>query len=170
MGAKHASLAERLWRRVEKTDGCWLWTGSVNTRGYGHIRDEAGRLQMTHRVAYALTTGQWLAPYVFLCHRCDTPRCVRPDHLFVGDHTSNAADMVAKGRSATGDQSSARLHPERRPRGARNHGKLTAAQVRAIRANAVTRAMSTRALARHLGVGHSTLQAVIHGRTWSHIE
>lgn len=95
-----APLAERFWTLVEKTDGCWLWRGTFNHK-YGQIQVR-GKFCRAHRVAYELTHGVALKTTQILCHHCDNPACVRPDHMFVGTHADNVADMVRKGRNRGG--------------------------------------------------------------------
>lgn len=97
----HVSLEERFWSKVEKSkDGCWLWTGSVNNRGYGRI-NRCGKSVYAHRVSYELAFGS-IEDGMSVCHGCDTPACVRPSHLFVGTQKQNSEDMVAKGRHHNG--------------------------------------------------------------------
>lgn len=99
----------RYWARVSKTEGCWLWTGARTSRGYGVITIRYKSLYV-HRLALQLA-GRPLGPGELACHHCDTPLCVRPDHLFAGTVADNAADMVAKGRSYRLPKSAAhRLH------------------------------------------------------------
>jgi hypothetical protein len=90
-------LAERFWPRVDKTDGCWLWTGRQLPRGYGHILGAQRKNVLTHRVSWELTYGPIPAGLDVL-HRCDNPPCVRPDHLFLGTDADNIADRITKGR------------------------------------------------------------------------
>jgi hypothetical protein len=77
-------LPERLFRRVVKTPECWLWTGSVNARGYGIIgrgrRNNSDGSKLAHRISYELAVGE-LAPDIDLHHRCGVKRCVNPQHL-----------------------------------------------------------------------------------------
>lgn len=114
------SVLERL---AEKThaipfSGCFIWTGNCDKDGYGRIRVD-GRRQSTHRVAYSLAKGK---PKNFVCHTCDTPGCINPDHLYDGDNSQNMRDRTARGRAkmATGER----------------HGcsKYTAQQVKEMRA------------------------------------
>lgn len=97
-GRRRGTLTERFWRSVEKTDaGCWNWRGSVNTHGYGQIRAASGEYTTAHRVSWELTNGP-IVDGLWVLHRCDNPRCVRPDHLFLGTPADNAQDMYAKKR------------------------------------------------------------------------
>lgn len=92
------TLAERVWSRVTKTEGCWLWTGSKTVHGYGLVSNgHTGWAGYAHRLIYAWTFGP-IPDGMEVCHRCDTPSCVRPEHLFLGTHADNMHDMAAKGR------------------------------------------------------------------------
>jgi hypothetical protein len=99
-GPKQLPRAERFWARVDKSDGCWLWTGSqFRLRGgYGSFYDDNGQLRRAHRVAMELELGRRLDPSECVCHTCDIPACVRPAHLFLGDQAENLRDMRSKGR------------------------------------------------------------------------
>lgn len=97
---KSRPLPERFWSKVEKTDACWLWRGGVKPNGYGRFVIGHSTQVYAHRFAWELTNGA-VADGLFVCHHCDTPLCVRPDHLFLGTHTENMRDMLAKGRHFT---------------------------------------------------------------------
>ncbi len=85
------------WESLEIIDGgCWEWTKCRNNRGYGRVQWE-GRARMAHRVAWELICGE-IPEGVFVCHSCDNRICCKPDHLFLGTHEDNMADMMAKGR------------------------------------------------------------------------
>jgi len=92
------SLADRLTAQTERTDGCWLWTGSVGDHGYGHI----GRVYV-HRRAYKLAGGP-LGPGQYVLHSCDVRNCVNPSHLSAGSHLDNIADARRAGRVANDPQ------------------------------------------------------------------
>jgi hypothetical protein len=102
----HNTQARRFWKKVTKLNGnnaCWVWTSSLNDGGYGQFWVGAvKRNLLAHRLAYVLTYGP-IARGLLVCHRCDNPICVRPEHLFVGTVADNLRDMVRKGR-----------HPEQR--------------------------------------------------------
>lgn len=92
-----AEIAPKLWARVDKTDACWeVRRGEIDRKGYGIIYHRGSR-HLTHRVSYMLAHGPFAAE-MCVCHRCDNPPCVRPDHLFLGTREDNIRDMVKKGR------------------------------------------------------------------------
>lgn len=90
------TLEERFWAKVEKTDGCWLWTAALSTTGYGRI-GVGKKMAYTHRLSWEMHNGP-IPPGMHICHHCDNPKCVRPDHLFLGTRTDNMRDMWRKGR------------------------------------------------------------------------
>lgn len=80
--------------------GCILWAGTTVRYGYGAIYTRASgerRTVTAHRAAYMLANGP-IPPGMHVCHKCDVPACVNPDHLFLGTAGDNLRDMVAKGR------------------------------------------------------------------------
>lgn len=77
-------------------EGCWIWTKDKNGQGYGRIRKWNGETR-AHRVAYLLANGEFDRSLV-MCHKCDNPSCVNPNHLFPGTLQDNFEDMRAKGR------------------------------------------------------------------------
>lgn len=104
-GRRHGlSLAEIIeWNGIpEPTTGCSLWLGPLSNNGYGHFRYD-NRDLLAHRVAYELAKGP-IPDGLFVCHRCDFPPCVNPDHLFPGTHQDNMDDMAAKDRRPIKDR------------------------------------------------------------------
>lgn len=109
----------RIMARVEvQPNGCWLWHGGKTKAGYGQVY-VAGKNRRVHRAVYEAMVGP-IPPGLFLCHHCDRPACVNPEHLYIGTPLDNSRDRVRRSRSACGECNGAYTHPERRPRGKRN--------------------------------------------------
>lgn len=90
---------EIFWSKVEKTEGCWYWHGTIHHSGYGVVYYQ-NRQWRAHRLTWLFTTGE--VPPTNLRHTCDNRLCCRPDHLLVGTPAQNSADMVQRGRQARG--------------------------------------------------------------------
>lgn len=104
---------------VRGGDGCWLWLGTKNRKGYGMWRGIAKRQDLAHRTAFILSNGG-IPDGMHICHRCDVPACCNPVHLFAGTARDNAIDRDAKGRGARGVTHYSKTRPDRVPRGDRN--------------------------------------------------
>jgi hypothetical protein len=95
VGRGVASVTDIFWEKVSKGSKCWYWIGKRDRCNYGVFRYQ-GKKVGAHRFAYFDHYGVW--PLV-VCHHCDNPPCVRPDHLFAGTHSDNMKDMWNKERS-----------------------------------------------------------------------
>jgi hypothetical protein len=155
----------RFWKYVQKGDGCWEWCGARSPDDYGLFNSGVSASRKAHRYSWFLHNGP-IPPGLAVCHQCDNPPCVNPDHLFLGTVADNNADRQAKGRSRGGTCGPA---PERRARGERiGTAKLTDSTVREIRER-VAAGESHSAIARSLGVVHTTVTNVIRRHTWHHV-
>lgn len=92
-------LAPKFWAKVDKSGECWLWTGSTDTKGYGQIRHDY-KLRGAHRVSYELAHGVTLTPRQKLDHRCNTPLCVKPEHLRDGTQKQNMENLLGPHRDS----------------------------------------------------------------------
>jgi hypothetical protein len=137
-------LEERFNAFVNKTTSCWLWTGATN-RGYGLLWVD-GKHELAHRVSYSIHKG--LLGDLCVCHTCDTPLCVNPDHLFLGTREDNNLDARHKLRHAFGERN--------------GHARLTKEQVAWARASQLPQAE----IARILGVHQSHVSRIRSGDAW----
>lgn len=153
-----AALRERLLAKCipEPNSGCWLWLGAVRDGGYGGIKINR-RVVRAHRVALEVFTGTPVPDNLCVCHRCDVPACINPDHLFVGTASDNMRDMWSKGRGI--------LRPEFKPGVKNGNARLTDDVVLAIRAAHGT----LRQISDRFGVPSSTIYNVRSRRHWRHV-
>lgn len=134
----------------EPNSGCFLWTASLTSRGYGLLASRRDGRQAAHRISWEMHHGP-IPEGLQVCHKCDVRCCVNPDHLFLGTLADNMADRNAKGRQAKGR--------------AIIRAKLTDDQVRAIRAD---RRIYRLICAEH-GVSHGTVSQIKNRNAWKHV-
>ncbi len=91
------NLTDRFMSKVKKTESCWLWTAYTNKWGYGTIKI-LGKMRLAHRVSFTLFRCP-IPEGLLVCHTCDNPPCVNPDHLWLGTDKDNASDCLSKGRN-----------------------------------------------------------------------
>lgn len=146
---------EQRWRVEDRgyETPCHISTYTATSTGGYAYEKVRGRKVLAHRVAWMEAHGP-IPDGLDVCHHCDVPNCRNVDHLFLGTHAENMADMVRKGRQIA-------FRGERHP-----NAKLTEADVRAILAASD---VSTAVLARHYGVNDGTVGAIRTGKSWTHI-
>ena len=151
-------IAERFWSHVRAipSGDCWIWTGSVDGRGYGRLSSRRGRggsPEKAHRISWEIHFGN-IPTGTEVCHKCDNPSCVNPAHLFVGTHYDNMRDAAAKHRMAHGSRHCC--------------AKLTEDDVIVIR-SLLDGGFSQYAVAKLFGVGRSAVGKIKTGHNWKHV-
>lgn len=152
-------LEQRLYSHVaiNPRSGCWEWTGSKRN-GYGRLTvgsriDGTRRSVSAHRMSYELNFGE-IPDGMEVCHKCDNPCCINPDHLFLGTRKDNADDRERKGRNII-------FTGEEQPR-----AKLTKKAVKNARWERAYKGASFQELANKYGVSKKTIQNAVKGVTW----
>lgn len=147
--------AERFLDYVEVTADCWIWRGPAERAGhFNYGRFCANNVAFTaHRWSYALHYGDLPAGNL-ICHHCDNPRCVRPDHLYAGDARTNAHDAMERNRLAS-------LSGESNPA-----ARLAAEQVDVIRRRWELGETQS-AIARDVGMSLSQINRIVHRKSWT---
>ncbi len=146
----------RFWLMIKSGPGCWEWQGGrANGCGYGAMR--LGKAwMMVHRYSWTIHHGP-IPTGLLVCHKCDNPLCVRPDHLFLGTNKQNCQDKVSKNRQAF------------------NRGELcgtsilTEQAVKAIRYLSA-RGVPNRVMADAFNVHIDTVGLAVSRKTWAHVE
>lgn len=131
--------------------GCWIWLRYVDKYGYGTMKVK-GHFAKAHRASYEAFNGH-IPDGLHVMHKCDTPSCINPSHLMLGNAADNMADMARKGRCNS-------------QRGVSNgSSKLSDDDVRAIRKDDRT----NREIAKDFGVSHTTIGNIKNNQFWKHV-
>lgn len=168
---------EDFYKNVTRIGNCWIWKGLKNESGYGMFSLN-GRQSRAHRISYEIHIGA-IPEGLFICHKCDNPACVNPDHLFSGTAKENSMDMMKKGRNmhvtkpetlARGERNGTHTKPETVRRGTKiEWSKLTDNSVMEIRSK-YANGESAPSLAKKHNVFLSTIYKVVYRKTWKHIK
>lgn len=148
-------LMERLLERKVENGECWEWRGSYGKDGYGVMTIQKAQKRV-HRVAYELFTGN-SAEGLFVCHRCDNPKCFNPAHLFAGTAKQNTQDMLSKGRKARIIGTS---HP---------NSILKPDDVSEIRRKRNVLGLSLKQVAKEHGISFQHVSDLARGKAWTHM-
>lgn len=153
---KGMPLIDRLMTKVvKKPTGCWEWQGWA-IGGYGRIRVGATR-KMVHRVSFEHFVGP-IPNDLCVCHKCDNPICINPDHLFLGTRTENNSDKTAKGRQSRGEKHGMAVLANRRHK----FGSAIAIQVR----EAYSRIGNQYLVAEQFGMSQANVSLIINQKRW----
>lgn len=152
-GFKHGKPFEKkFWAKVEKTETCWLWRGTVSNKGYGETRFKS-KFTLVHVVSYEIHNDP-VPRGLEVMHTCDVRNCVNPNHLKLGTHAENIADCINKKRHCYGEK--------------RANAKLTDETVKEaieLRAKGFTYVE----LSKHFNISRQTISRAVRGDTWKHL-
>lgn len=139
---------DRFWEKVDWSGACWLWTACKDKNGYGFFRHEGKNLK-AHRFVLSLVERD-CPDGAYVCHACDNPSCVNPDHLWIGDNSANQVDASRKGRHA--------------------HQRLDTDDVREIRRRRAAGETGA-SLAREFGLSsNGYVRNIVTRRKWAHVD
>lgn len=151
------TIEERFWIRVRKggPDDCWTWTGSTSKKGYGRFSNTKWGTNLAHRIAFMVSNGYQIPDGLLACHSCDNPRCVNPNHIFIGTNRENILDSSRKGRLAKGERA--------------YHSKLTEQDVRNIHTLYSVDKKSSKQISKIYNVSMQSIMDILKGKSWKHL-
>ena len=145
---------QRFWQQVDKKQNnlCWNWIGYYNKNGYGKIKINR-KMISTHRFCWKIHFGE-ISKDLCVLHTCDNPRCVNPNHLFLGTQQDNIKDMILKNR-------------QYHPKGENNcKAKLTSYQVKQIRLFCNQKKLTQTQIGKMFNVNNPTISKIKNNKTW----
>lgn len=142
----------RFWTYVNRRDpnDCWLWNGPIAADGYGLIMIMSKTVR-AHRLSWTIHHPNEVCEGWVICHTCDNPRCVNPNHLFRGTYTDNNRDTVKKGRHFS-------------------NRKLTEDNVKIIRYRYAHEQITMTSLAKEYGICRTWIGRIINRRFWKRLD
>jgi len=144
---------EEKYKEIE--NGCWIWKKLTKTHRYGNFYFN-GKSQQSHRVSWQLHFGE-IPEGMKVLHKCDTPGCVNPEHLFLGTQKDNVLDCIKKGRFHQNSAKSCEKH---------HFAKLKAVDVQNIKAIYKYTDATHQKLANIYGVSREQIGKIIRGERW----
>jgi hypothetical protein len=149
------SIEQKLLRYAVSENGCWNWVATKDRDGYGLLTHHRGKQIRAHRASYEFHVAK-IPVGLLVCHSCDNPSCINPNHLFVGTSKENTRDMLDKNRRPV-------LRGERHP-----NAKLTNVQVTQIKQlRSENRLLKD--IANQFNISFQTVSSITKGTTWNNI-
>jgi hypothetical protein len=147
-------MVARFEEKFTKSDGCWVWNRCKNKNGYGWFSTGKYTKVKAHRLAWIMARGT-IPGGLHVCHTCDNPPCVNPDHLFLGTQLQNIHDCRDKGRVPKGQ--------------GRSMSKLSDENVIKIRQLYTAGGITQRELSSMFGVAQVSISRIVTQKYWKHL-
>jgi len=151
-------IKERFWANVDIADNCWNWTASRNQYGYGRMcittSYKKKKWLQAHRISYAIFYGP-IPEGKIICHHCDNPACVRPDHLYCGTWANNTHDAVVRGNMNVGVKN--------------GNSRFTEVDIIDIRNKYSTGKFTYRQIANEYNTYPMTICDIVRRKRWKHV-
>jgi hypothetical protein len=162
-------VIQRFYDKIDKVEnGCWMWTGWKFKDGYGGFNVRR-RTVRAHRWAYKYFVGP-IPEGMCVCHKCDNPACVNPDHLWIGTNIDNMRDEREKGRTPNGDRNGKRTCPEKIIKGIKvGVPKITEMDVKEIRAMC-GEGYCYKEIAKKFGISPGSISKIKFRVNWKQVE
>jgi hypothetical protein len=149
----HEISKKRFLDRIQNKNGCWIWCGYVAKHGYG-VTSYRSKTMLAHRLSWILFRGE-LEKDIDICHHCDNPKCVNPDHLFSGTAKDNVIDCFNKKRKSHKGE---------------NHPGAKISEIDVMEIFQLRRIGWThQKLADRFKIKQGTVSNILHRRLWKHV-